>query len=291
MFLRKPEREAEQQMNGIELQYQELLQNILTYGVEKEDRTGVGCVSVFHKTLLHNFNEGFPLFTIKKMWFRGVWEELKWFLSGAENMKSLEEGGAGAIWRPWAQGEELWTGKIYGPSWRNFNGQAVDQLKNVIAEIKKNPSSRRHLVVAWNPVAVWGSDVCLAPCHYSFCFQADGPDKLNLAFQMRSSDAPVGLPWNIAFYSLLLSMVCHLTGRTPGKLGYYAVDPHIYLNQIEGVRELLKRTPTKLPRLEINSDAKTIDDFEYKDFKLIDYNPQSPVQFEVAVGKEPLLCR
>lgn len=266
---------------SIEHQYLELLARIKKEGQYKEDRTGVGCYSIWGASLRHDFEDGFPLITTKKMWFNGILAELVWILSGDENIDYLEKNKVGHIWSPWADKDGN-LGKIYGPSWRNWDNTGLDQLKTVIEEIKNNPNSRRHLVLAWNPGAVWSGEARLPPCHFAFQFQVQG-DRLNCNWMMRSSDAIIGLPWNIAFYGLLQSAVAKVCHLVPGVLTYWGNDVHIYSNHLDGLDEQLLREPKVLPRLTIESYVTDIDDLDLSAAKIVGYNYHPAIKQPLAV--------
>lgn len=268
-------------MKSIEEQYLDLLKKVLEEGVEYPDRTGTGCIGIFGANLKHDMSLGFPLLTSKKMWFKGIWHELKWILRGDDNIDYLKEQGAAQIWSPWAR-EDGWVGRTYGPSWRNFGGQNIDQLQNAIDGIKKDPHSRRHLVLAWDPVAVVNKQVQLPSCHYAFQFHVQ-EDKLNLAFTMRSSDLFIGTSWNISFYGLLLHMVAHITGYIPGQLYFSTTDAHIYRNHISQVQEQLSREPKSLPKLNILRPVSDINDFKYEDFELVGYESYASIKAPIAI--------
>jgi thymidylate synthase len=262
------------------------LTRIRKEGQYKEDRTGVGCYSIWGASLRHDFKDGFPLITTKRMWFRGIVTELLWMLSGSKNTAFLEEHGVGHIWTPWADSDGN-LGKIYGPSWRNWDDSGLDQLKSVIEQIKDDPYSRRHLVLAWNPEAVWSGDAKLPPCHFAFQFQVQGR-KLNMNWVMRSSDCVLGLPWNLAFYALLQSMVAQICNLEPGILTYWGNDVHVYSNHLEGVdlqigRYLQGLGTYDFPKLIINPDIIDIDDFTFDDIKLEGYECHPAIPQPLAV--------
>lgn len=269
---------------NIEEQYLKLLKNVLENGFDRPDRTGVGSRAIWGGMLTHDWSEGFPLITTKKMWFRGVVAEALWMISGADDTSFLEEQKAAHVWSPWAK---KWSGgnkvgQIYGPSWRNWNDTGLDQLQTVIEQIKTNPTSRRHLIIAWNPDAIWNDKVCLPACHYSFGFQVEN-DKLNCAFVMRSSDFFIGAPWNIAFYGLIQAMVAQVCNLKPGKLIYQGFDIHLYSNHHEQAKEQLSREPKPLPKLVINPEVEEIDNFEMKDFGIEGYEFWPAIKAPIAV--------
>lgn len=256
--------------------YSDLCQRILDEGMPSDDRTGVGTLSVFGATLRFDLSKGFPLLSQKKTNFNPIAHELLWFISGETNIRYLKENGV-KIWDDWAD-ENGNLGPVYGKQWRDFDG--VDQLSDVIKSIKSNPYSRRHLVLAWHPAKV--SEMALPPCHYSFQFYVrDG--KLSCIFNMRSTDAPIGLPYNIASYALLTHMVARVCGLDAGELVYSGSDVHIYKNQIPMVEQMLKRDHYEMPQLWIKRNKKNIDDFKFSDFYLDGYRCHPFIKIPVAV--------
>ena len=262
-------------------QYLDLLKRITTEGVRKEDRTGTGTISVFGHQMRFNLEEGFPLLTTKKLHLKSIIHELLWFLQGDTNVKYLQENGV-RIWNEWAD-ENGDLGHIYGYQWRSwpdYNGGHIDQISEVIDTIKNNPNSRRIIVNAWN-VADLGN-MNLPPCHMFFQFYvADG--KLSLQMYQRSADTFLGVPFNIASYALLLMMVAQVTGLKPGEFIHTTGDTHLYLNHLEQVELQLSREPRALPKMRINPNVKSIFDFKYEDFELVDYNPHPHIKGIVAV--------
>ena len=262
-------------------QYLDLLKRITTEGVRKEDRTGTGTISVFGHQMRFNLEEGFPLLTTKKLHLKSINHELLWFLQGDTNVKYLQENGV-RIWNEWAD-ENGDLGHIYGYQWRSwpdYNGGHIDQISEVIDTIKNNPNSRRIIVNAWN-VADLGN-MNLPPCHMFFQFYvADG--KLSLQMYQRSADTFLGVPFNIASYALLLMMVAQVTGLKPGEFIHTTGDTHLYLNHLEQVELQLSREPRALPKMKINPNVKSIFDFKYEDFELVDYNPHPHIKGIVAV--------
>ena len=262
-------------------QYLDLLKRITTEGVRKEDRTGTGTISVFGHQMRFNLEEGFPLLTTKKLHLKSIIHELLWFLQGDTNVKYLQENGV-RIWNEWAD-ENGDLGHIYGYQWRSwpdYNGGHIDQISEVIDTIKNNPNSRRIIVNAWN-VADLGN-MNLPPCHMFFQFYvADG--KLSLQMYQRSADTFLGVPFNIASYALLLMMVAQVTGLKPGEFIHTTGDTHLYLNHLEQVELQLSRDPRALPKMKINPNVKSIFDFKYEDFELVDYNPHPHIKGIVAV--------
>ena len=262
-------------------QYLDLLNRIMTEGVRKEDRTGTGTISVFGHQMRFNLDEGFPLLTTKKLHLKSIIHELLWFLKGDTNVKYLQENGV-RIWNEWAD-ENGDLGHIYGYQWRSwpdYNGGHIDQISEVIDQIKNNPNSRRIIVNAWN-VADLGN-MNLPPCHMFFQFYvADG--KLSLQMYQRSADTFLGVPFNIASYALLLMMMAQVTGLKPGEFIHTTGDTHLYLNHLEQVKLQLSREPRPLPKMKINPDVKSLFDFKYKDFELVDYDPHPHIKGVVAV--------
>ena len=262
-------------------QYQDLLKRILKEGVKREDRTGVGTLSIFGHQMHFNMEDGFPLLTTKKLHLKSIIYELLWFLKGDTNVKYLQEHGV-KIWNEWAD-ENGDLGPVYGHQWRSwpdYKGGSIDQIKNVLDLIKHSPSSRRMLVTAWNPAEV--DEMALPPCHCLFQFYvAEG--KLSLQLYQRSADTFLGVPFNIASYSLLLYMMAQVTGLEVGEFIHTTGDTHIYLNHIEQVKLQLTRTPRPLPKIIINPDVKDLFSFHYDDFKIEDYNPYPHIPGTVAV--------
>ena len=262
-------------------QYLELLKRIKEEGVRKEDRTGTGTISVFGHQMRFNLEDGFPLLTTKKLHLKSIIHELLWFLTGDTNVKYLQENGV-RIWNEWAD-ENGDLGHIYGSQWRSwpdYNGGHIDQISEVIDTIKNNPNSRRIIVNAWN-VADLGN-MNLPPCHMFFQFYvADG--KLSLQMYQRSADTFLGVPFNIASYALLLMMVAQVTGLKPGEFIHTTGDTHLYLNHLEQIELQLTREPRPLPKMKINPDVKSIFDFKYEDFELVDYDPHPHIKGVVAV--------
>lgn len=257
-------------------QYLELLKNILKNGKKKEDRTGVGTISLFGTQTRYDLNEGFPLVTTKKIHLKSIIYELLWFLKGDTNIKYLQEHNV-RIWNEWAD-ENGNLGPVYGKQWRDFNG--VDQIKNVVETLKKNPNSRRIIVSAWNPEVV--DRMALPPCHTMFQFYVID-NKLSCQLYQRSADCFLGVPFNIASYSLLTMMMAQVTGLKLGEFIHTTGDTHIYLNHIDQVNLQLTREPYPLPKMKINPDIKDIFSFDYDDFELVDYVCHPTIKAEVAV--------
>lgn len=262
-------------------QYLDLLNHVLTNGRIKCDRTGTGTKSIFGYQMRINLEDGFPLLTTKKVYLRGIIYELLWFLQGNTNARWLQDRKV-HIWDEWAdkKGE---LGPIYGHQWRSwpdYNGGTIDQIGNVVEQIRHNPDSRRLLVSAWNVAEV--EKMALPPCHTLFQFYvADG--RLSLQLYQRSADLFLGVPFNIASYSLLLMMVAQVTGLKAGDFVHTFGDAHIYLNHMDQVHEQLIREPRPLPTMTLNPDVKSIFDFKYEDFTLDGYDPWPAIKAPVAV--------
>lgn len=261
--------------------YLDLLQDVLGNGVQKEDRTGTGTISVFGRQLRFDLSEGFPLVTTKKLHLRSIIHELLWFLSGDTNIRYLQENGV-TIWDEWAD-ENGDLGQVYGSQWRTWpapDGRRIDQISQVIEQIKSNPDSRRHLVSAWNVAEI--EEMALPPCHYAFQFYvADG--KLSCMFTMRSVDTFLGLPFNIASYALLTHMVAEQCGLKPGELIWSGGDVHINSNHIEQVKLQLTREPYPLPQLIIKRKPDSIFDYRYEDFEIVNYQCHPRIKAPIAV--------
>lgn len=262
-------------------QYLDLLRHIKENGTVKSDRTGTGTRSVFGYQMRFDLADGFPLLTTKKLHLKSIIHELLWFLKGDTNVRYLQENGV-RIWNEWA-GPDGDLGHIYGYQWRSwpdYDGGSVDQITEAIETIKHNPDSRRIIVSAWNVADL--PNMNLPPCHAFFQFYvADG--RLSLQLYQRSADTFLGVPFNIASYALLLLMVAQVTGLKPGEFVHTLGDAHIYLNHLEQVDEQLSRTPRKLPTMKINPDVKSIFDFKYDDFELVDYDPLPHIKATVSV--------
>lgn len=262
-------------------QYLDLLNRILTEGTQKTDRTGTGTISVFGHQMRFNLEEGFPVLTTKKLHLKSIIYELLWFLRGDTNVRYLQENGV-RIWNEWAD-ENGDLGPVYGHQWRSwpdYEGGSIDQIKDVIDLIKHQPDSRRMVVSAWNVAEV--GKMALYPCHCLFQFYvADG--KLSLQLYQRSADTFLGLPFNIASYSLLLMMMAQATGLKPGEFIHTTGDTHLYLNHIEQAHLQLTRTPRPLPTMRINPDVKDIFCFKYEDFSLENYDPYDHIKATVSV--------
>lgn len=262
-------------------QYHDLLQYVLDNGIKKEDRTGVGTISVFGYQMRFNLQEGFPLITTKKLHTKSIIHELLWFLKGSTNIKYLKENGV-TIWDEWAD-ENGELGPIYGYQWRSwpdYNGGHIDQITQLIEEIKKNPNSRRLIVSAWNVAQI--KEMRLPPCHILFQFYvADG--KISCQLYQRSADIFLGVPFNIASYALLLMMVAQVTNLEPYEFIHTLGDAHLYLNHIEQAKLQLSRDCRPLPKMYLNPEVKNIFDFKFEDFRLEGYDPHPHIKAEVAV--------
>lgn len=262
-------------------QYLDLLHRILKEGKVKTDRTGTGTKSIFGHQMRFNLEDGFPVLTTKKLHLKSIIYELLWFLKGDTNVKYLQEHGV-SIWNEWAD-ENGDLGPVYGHQWRSWpdhRGGTIDQIQNVIDLIKHHPDSRRMLVTAWNPADI--SEMALPPCHCLFQFYvADG--RLSLQLYQRSADTFLGVPFNIASYALLLQMMAQVTGLKAGDFIHTTGDTHLYLNHIEQAKLQLTRTPRELPQMKLNPDVKSLFDFRYEDFELLNYNPWPHIKAEVAV--------
>lgn len=262
-------------------QYLDLLRHIMEHGTVKSDRTGVGTKSVFGYQMRFNLAEGFPLLTTKKVHLRSIIHELLWFIAGDTNIKYLHDNKV-TIWDEWAD-ENGDLGPVYGHQWRSWatpQGGKIDQLANVVEQLKKNPNSRRHIVSAWNPGEV--DNMALPPCHAMFQFYV-ADNKLSCQLYQRSADVFLGVPFNIASYALLTQMIAQVCGYELGEFVHTLGDTHIYLNHFEQVDTQLSREPRELPKMEINPDVKSIFDFKYEDFNLINYDPHPVIKAPIAV--------
>lgn len=262
-------------------QYLDFLQDILHNGTKKEDRTGTGTVSVFGRQMRFDLEEGFPLVTTKKLHLKSIIHELLWFLKGDTNIAYLKENKV-RIWDEWAD-EDGNLGPVYGHQWRSWtapNGETIDQITNLISDIKNNPDSRRLIVSAWNPSDI--PNMALPPCHLLFQFYvADG--KLSCQLYQRSADSFLGVPFNIASYALLTMMVAQVTGLKPGEFVHTVGDAHIYTNHLEQVELQLTREPKPLPKMKLNPNVTNIFDFNYDDFELVDYEAHPHIKGVVSV--------
>jgi thymidylate synthase len=262
-------------------QYHELMENVLRSGAEKRDRTGTGTLSIFGHQMRFDLAEGFPMMTTKKLFLKAIIHELLWFLKGDTNVRYLQDHGI-TIWDEWADANgEL--GPVYGHQWRSWpdgHGGTIDQIANLISDIKCNPDSRRLIVTAWNPADV--PKMALPPCHCLFQFYvANG--KLSCQLYQRSADIFLGVPFNIASYALLTMMVAQVTGLKPGEFVHSFGDAHLYLNHLDQAREQLSRKPYPLPAMRINPEVKDIFGFRYEDFTLENYRAHPTIRAEIAV--------
>jgi thymidylate synthase len=261
--------------------YLELLRHVREHGARKEDRTGTGTLSVFGYQMRFDLADGFPLLTTKKVHTKSVIHELLWFLKGSTNVAYLRENGV-TIWDEWADARgEL--GPVYGHQWRSWpapDGRHIDQLSDVVAQIRRNPSSRRLVVSAWNVADL--PKMALAPCHALFQFYvADG--KLSCQMYQRSADVFLGVPFNIASYALLTLMVAQVTGLKPGEFIHTLGDAHLYMNHLEQADEQLRRVPRALPVMKLNPEVKDLYAFRYEDFTLQGYDPYPAIRAPIAV--------
>lgn len=262
-------------------QYLDILGRILKDGVRKGDRTGTGTLSLFGTQSRYDLRDGFPLLTTKKLHLKSIIHELLWFLKGDTNVGYLQENGV-RIWNEWAD-ENGDLGPVYGHQWRSwpdYNGGTIDQIRNVVEQIKRSPDSRRMIVSAWNVAEV--DKMALPPCHTMFQFYV-AEERLSLQLYQRSADFFLGVPFNIASYALLLQMVAQVTGLEPGEFVHTTGDTHLYLNHIEQARLQLTRTPRRLPLMRINPEVHDISDFHYDDFRLEGYDPWDHIKAEVSV--------
>ena len=262
-------------------QYLDLLNRILEEGVEKEDRTGTGTISVFGHQMRFNLEEGFPMLTTKKLHLKSIIHELLWFLKGDTNVRYLQENGV-RIWNEWAD-ENGDLGHIYGYQWRSwptYDGGFIDQIQEAVDTIKNNPDSRRIIVSAWNVGDI--KNMNLPPCHAFFQFYvANG--RLSLQLYQRSADTFLGVPFNIASYALLLMMMAQVTGLKAGDFVHTLGDTHIYKNHLEQVRTQMERAPRKLPKMKLNPEVKDLLDFKFEDFSLEEYDPWPHIAGKVSV--------
>ena len=270
----------------------DLLQHIIDKGFQKGDRTGTGTKSVFGYQMRFNLEEGFPLLTTKKVHLRSIIHELLWLINGDTNIKYLHDNKV-SIWDEWAD-ENGDLGPIYGAQWRNWNNEGIDQIADLIDSIKNNPNSRRHIVTAWNPSVlpdekskdfaqnVADGKAALPPCHAFFQFYV-ADNKLSCQLYQRSADVFLGVPFNIASYSLLTMMIAQVCGLGLGDFVHTFGDVHIYNNHIEQVKLQLSREPRQLPTMKLNPEVKSIFDFKYEDFKLEDYNPHDAIKADVSI--------
>ena len=262
-------------------QYLDLLEHILSHGVEKEDRTGTGTLSVFGYQMRFDLVEGFPLLTTKKLHLKSIIHELLWFLRGESNVSYLRKNGV-SIWDEWAD-ENGDLGPVYGSqwrSWRSADGSVIDQISTLIEGLKNNPQSRRHIVSAWNVGEL--NAMALPPCHMFFQFYV-AQNRISCQLYQRSADVFLGVPFNIASYALLLKMVAQVTGYQAGELIHTLGDAHLYTNHVKQARLQLKRNPFVLPEIYVNLDVKSIFEFVYEDFELRNYLAHEHISAPVAV--------
>lgn len=282
-------------------QYHDLIKHVLEHGIDKGDRTGTGIRSIFGYQMRFDLNEGFPLVTTKKIHLKSIIHELLWFIKGDTNIKYLQENGV-RIWNEWAD-ENGDLGPVYGHQWRNWNSESIDQLSDVIETIKNNPNSRRMLVSAWNPSVlpdtsksfaenVANGKAALPPCHTFFHFYVSPPNpedganaksKLSCQLYQRSADIFLGVPFNIASYALLTMMIAKVCDLDYGDFIHTFGDAHIYKNHFEQVELQLTRDFRPLPEMKINPEVKSILDFKFEDFELLNYNPHPYIKGKVAV--------
>ena len=262
-------------------QYHDLLKHVLNTGVKKSDRTGTGTISTFGYQMRFNLNDGFPLITTKKVHLKSIIHELLWFLKGDTNTKYLKENGV-SIWDEWAD-ENGDLGPVYGCQWRSWetsDGRIIDQISDVIKQIKTNPDSRRLIVSAWNVGDL--DKMALMPCHNLFQFYVAN-NRLSCQLYQRSADVFLGVPFNIASYALLTQMIAQVCNLELGDFVHSFGDVHIYLNHMEQVNLQLSRTPKSLPQMKINPEVKDIFDFKYADFELVNYDPEPAIKAPVAI--------
>jgi thymidylate synthase len=262
-------------------QYLDLLQHILDDGVDKSDRTGTGTRSIFGHQMRFDLGDRFPLLTTKKLHTPSIIHELLWFLTGDTNIRYLNENGV-RIWNAWAD-ENGELGPVYGYQWRSWptaDGRKIDQITQVIEQIRQSPDSRRHIVSAWNVSDV--EDMALPPCHLLFQFYV-ASGRLSCQLYQRSADVFLGVPFNIASYSLLTLMVAQACDLEPGEFVHTFGDAHLYRNHLEQAREQLERDPRPLPRMVLNPDVRSVFDFQFEDFCLEDYDPHPHIKAPIAV--------
>ncbi|MFA1509870.1 thymidylate synthase [Priestia aryabhattai] len=264
-------------------QYLDLCKHVLENGTKKEDRTGTGTISTFGYQMRFNLKEGFPIITTKKLHLKSIIHELLWFLDGDTNVKYLNDNGV-RIWNEWAD-ENGDLGEVYGHQWRSWettSGKTVDQITELVKRLKNDPDSRRHMVVAWNVGDIHEDKLALPPCHCLFQFYV-ADNKLSCQLYQRSGDTFLGIPFNIASYALLTMMLAQVCDLELGDFVHTFGDVHIYNNHIEQVKLQLTREPKPLPTMKINPDVKSIFDFKYEDFELVDYDAHPHIKGKVSV--------
>ena len=272
-------------------QYLDLVKEVLENGNQKGDRTGTGTKSIFGHQLRFDLSKGFPMITTKKLHLKSIIHELLWFINGDTNISYLNENGV-KIWNEWANNDGD-LGPVYGYQWRNWNGDEIDQIKELISTLKSNPNSRRMLVSAWNPSVlpdtsksfeenVANGKAALPPCHAFFQFYVNN-GKLSCQLYQRSADVFLGVPFNIASYALFTMMIAQVCGYQAGDFVHTFGDAHIYNNHIDQVKLQLSRDTRPLPKMEINPEIKSIFDFKFEDFKLVDYDPHPHIKGAVAI--------
>jgi thymidylate synthase len=262
-------------------QYLELMRHVRDHGIRKDDRTGTGTISVFGHQMRFDLNHGLPLVTTKKLHLRSIIYELLWFMRGDTNIKYLKDNKV-SIWDEWADANGD-LGPVYGAQWRSWparDGSVIDQLGDVVKRIKTSPDSRRLVVTAWNPADV--DKMALPPCHCLFQFYV-AKGKLSCQLYQRSADIFLGVPFNIASYAMLTHMIAKVTGLGVGDFVHTLGDAHLYLNHLEQTELQLSRTPHALPQLRFKRDVKALDDFQYEDFEILNYNPDAAISAPVAV--------
>lgn len=263
--------------------YLDLLTHVLENGTERDDRTGTGTIGVFGAQARFDLRENFPCLTTKKLHLRSIIHELLWFLAGDTNIKYLNENGV-TIWDEWAD-EDGELGPVYGKQWRSWpalDGGTIDQISRVVESIKTNPTSRRHIVSAWNPAEV--DEMALPPCHSLFQFYVDtSRGELSCQLYQRSADLFLGVPFNIASYALLTMMMAQVCGLKPGDFVHTFGDLHLYRNHLDQARLQLTREPRPLPVMKINPEVKEIDGFRFEDFELVGYEPHPAIKAPIAV--------
>ena len=262
-------------------QYLDLMRHVIQHGTRKDDRTGTGTLSVFGHQMRFDLAQGFPLLTTKKVHTRSIFHELLWFLRGDTNIRYLKEHGV-SIWDEWAN-ENGDLGPVYGAQWRSWpapDGRRIDQISQVVRDIRQNPDSRRLIVSAWNVAEI--ERMALPPCHLLFQFYV-AQSRLSCQLYQRSADIFLGVPFNIASYALLTMMIAQVTGLKPGEFIHTLGDAHLYLNHLEQVQTQLAREPRPLPSLRLNPEKASLFDFEFDDFELLNYDPHPSIKAPVAV--------